>query len=393
VDAIVEGSVTREGDRIRVTVQLIRAATDEHFWSETYDRKLQDALALQSELAESIAEKVEVTVTGEELERLTAARSVAPEVYDSYLQGWYALNKSDMRSDIEKSIDDFQDAVKRDPTFAPAYVGLATAYGELGSNFVGDAPEPARQKVISAARKALELDPNLAEAHVLLAEALQEEWQWAEAEAEYRRALELSPNDADAHWGLAWWLLCRGRTDEALSWAQRSRELDPLFLSGTDMGWILFTARHYDEAIRELRTSLATQPDEPVTLWDLGIALVDNNQPADAIPILEKAVSLSNRSPGVIGVLISAYARAGRRNDALRLLAELQTRRKAGYVPARAFVDAYLGLGDKEQVFAWLEQAYKEHSSLLQFLKVDPCYDSLRGDPRFADLVHRVGLV
>jgi TolB-like protein/Tfp pilus assembly protein PilF len=393
VDAIVEGSVTREGDRIRVTVQLIRAATDEHFWSETYDRKLQDALALQSELAESIAEKVEVTVTGEELERLTAARSVAPEVYDSYLQGWYALNKSDMRSDIEKSIDDFQDAVKRDPTFAPAYVGLATAYGELGSNFVGDAPEPARQKVISAARKALELDPNLAEAHVLLAEALQEEWQWAEAEAEYRRALELSPNDADAHWGLAWWLLCRGRTDEALSWAQRSRELDPLFLSDTDMGWILFTARHYDEAIRELRTSLATQPDEPVTLWDLGIALVDNNQPADAIPILEKAVSLSNRSPGVIGVLISAYARAGRRNDALRLLAELQTRRKAGYVPARAFVDAYLGLGDKEQVFAWLEQAYKEHSSLLQFLKVDPCYDSLRGDPRFADLVHRVGLV
>ncbi len=393
VDVIVEGSVTREGNRIRVTAQLIRAATDEHFWSETYDRELSDALALQSELAESIAEKVEVTVTREERERLTAARSVAPEVYDSYLQGWYALNKSDMRSDIQKSIDDFQDAIRRDPTFAPAYLGLATSYGELGSNFVGDAPEPARQKVISATRKALELDPNLAEAHVLLADALQEEWQWAEAEAEYRRALELSPNDGDAHVGLAWWLLCQGRTAEALDWARRGRELDPAEVTGTDIGLMLLQARNNNEAIHELRSAVAVQPDDPATLWDLGIGLVDNNQPADAIPILEKAVSLSNRSPGVIGVLISAYARAGRRNDALRLLAELQTRRKVGYVPARAFVDAYLGLGDKEQVFAWLDQAYKEHSSLLQFLKVDPCYDSLRGDPRFADLLHRVGLV
>lgn len=393
VDAIVEGSVTREGNRIRVTAQLIRAATDEHFWSETYDRELSDALALQSELAESIAEKVEVSVTGEERERLTAARSVPPEVYESYLQGVFALNKSDMRSDIQKSIDNFQDAIKRDPTFAPAYLGLADSYDELGSNFVGDAPEPARQKVISAAQKALELDPSLAEAHLLLADVLQKQWQWAKAEAEYRRALELSPNDADVHLGLAGWFLCQGRTDEALDWARRARELDPVEVTGSDIGLMLLDARHNDEAIHELRSAVAVQPDDPGALWDLGIGLVDNNQSADAIPILEKAVSLSNRSPGVIGVLISAYARAGRQKDALRLLAELQSRRKTGYVPASAFVNAYLGLGQREQAFAWLDQAYKEHSSILQFLKVDPCYDSLRSDPRFADLVHRVGLV
>ncbi len=265
-DVIVEGSVMREGNRIRVTAQLIRGATDEHFWSETYDRELRDVLNVQSELAQSIAEKVEVTVTGEEHQRLTAARSVAPEVYESYLKGQFAFDKSNSRADVEESIVYLEHAIQMDPTFAPAYVGLANALSDLGTVFVGAPPGQTRPKVIRAVRKALELDPDLAEAHVLLATVQQEQWHWAEAEAEYRRALELSPNDADAHRGLASWLLCQGRTDEAVAWAERGRELDPLAVSGSSIAWILFQSHRYDEAIRELRSALAVQPDDASAL-------------------------------------------------------------------------------------------------------------------------------
>jgi pentatricopeptide repeat protein len=392
VDAIVEGSVMREGNRVRVTAQLIRGATDEHFWSETYDRELQDTLTLQSELAQTIAEKVQVTVTGEEQKRLTAARPVVPEVYESYLKGRFALTKDNSKADIEESISYFEDALKKDPTFAPAYVGLAEASSLLGTVFIGDPPEQTRPQVIRAARKALELDPSLADAHVLLADTEQEEWQWVEAEAEYRRALELNPSDAAAHDGLAKWMLCQGRTEEALAWARRGRELDPLSFSGTSIAWILFQSHRYEEAIHELRSVLAVQADDAGALLVLGFAQIANNQPGDAIPVLEKAASVSNRSPAVIGVLIRAYARAGRRSDALRLLEELKNRKKAGYVPAGAFVNAYLGLGDTEQAFVWLEEAYKEQSNILQFVKVHPYFDPLRADPRFADLVRRVGL-
>ena len=392
VDVLVEGSVMRQGDRIRITAQLIRGATDDHFWSETYDGSLRDVLTLQSDVAQAIAEKVEVTVTGGEHERLTAARAVAPEVYESYLKGRYALDQSDKRSDIELAMGDFCDAIKRDASFAPAYMGLAEAYSELDSNFIGDPPEAARQNQMDAARKAIELDPDLYEAHDLLADAETAEWQWAEAETEYQRALELNSSDPLAHLGLAWWFLSHGRADEALGWAERGRELDPVTIDSTDIGWMLVNARRYDEALRELRTSLTSAPDDPVALWDTGILLIVKNQPRDAILVLEKALPLSNRSPGVMGTLICAYARAGRRSDALRLLAELNGRRHKGFVPAQAFVEAYLGLGENDQAFAWLEQGYKEHSVSLRLLKVDPRYDPLRSDPRFADLVRRVGL-
>ncbi len=392
VDAIVEGSVIRDGNRIRVHAQLIRAATDEHFWSETYDRELRDVLTLQSEVAESIASKVQVTLTGEEHQRLAATRAIAPEVYENYLQGSYGLKRSYQRADTEQDIAYFNKAINLDPTFAPAYVGLAEAYRQLGSNFIGEPPDAERQKAISAARKALELDPTLADAHALLADLLTERWQWADGEAEYKRALELNPNDADAYEGYAWWLLWQGRTDEGLERGRRGRELDPFSIEGTDFAIMLSTARHYDEAIHELRTVLATQPNDPVALWDLGLVLLFKNQPEEAIPVLEKGLVASNRSPGVIGSLIRAYAVAGRRSDAMRLLSELQTRRKAGFVPARAFVDAYIGLGDKDQAFAWLEQGYKDGSNILQWLKVTPDFDSLRDDPRFKDLLRRVGL-
>ena len=392
VDALVEGSVMREGSRIRVHAQLIRGATDEHFWSEAYDREVRDVLVLQSDVAQSIAQKVEVTVTGTEHARLTAARSVSPEVYESYLKGRFALDKSNSRRGIDESISYFEEAIRSDPTFAPAYVGLANAHFDLSTIFIGAPPEEERAKELSAIRKALELDPELAEAHILLADAELIQWEWPQAEAEYRRALDLNSSDASAHVGFAHWLLSQGRTDEALASAKRGRELDPLAVSGDDIGWILFQSHRYDEAIHEFRSVLAVRPDDANILWDFGFVLIANGKPDEAIPVLEKALSLSDRSPGITGVLIRAYAHAGRRPDALQLLAELKRRKQAGYVPAGAFVNAYLGLGEKDEAFTWLERAYKEHSNILLFLKVHPYFDPLRDDPRFKDLLRRVGL-
>jgi TolB-like protein/DNA-binding winged helix-turn-helix (wHTH) protein len=392
VDAIVEGSVIREGNRIRVHAQLIRAATDEHFWSESYDRELRDVLALQSEVAQSIATRVEVTITGKEHDRLVATRPISPEVYESYLKGLSTLNNTYSKLGLEESIGYFDEAIKRDATFAPAYVGLADAYNKLGTVFIGMPPSEVRPKVISAARKALELDPDLAQAHVLLGDVYQAQWRWSEAEAEFKRALELKPNDASAHVGFSHWLLCKGRTEEAVKWAERGRELDPTDVSGSNVGQILFYSHRYDESIRELRSVVAVRPNSASALWYLGFSLIAKGQPEEAIPVLEKAVSVSDSSPGAIGVLVRAYANAGRRNDALRLLDELKKRREKGYVPAGAFVNAYLGLDDREQVFVWLERAYQEQSNILQFVKIHPYFDPIRNDPRFMDLIRRVGL-
>src|SRR5690348_3263022 len=237
VDALVEGSVIREGSRIRVNAQLIRGATDEHFWSEAYDRELPDVLALESDVAQSIARKVEVTVTGEEHSRIVATRQVAPEVYESYLKGQF---KGYSRAEIEQSIAYFEEAIRKDPSFAPAYVGLAEAYERLAGSFIGVPTFETRPKAIRAAHKALELDPSLAEAHTLLGTVLKKQFQWADAEAEYKQALALNPNNSAAHVEYADWLASHGRMDEALAWARRARELDPLGSASTSIGWLLF---------------------------------------------------------------------------------------------------------------------------------------------------------
>ena len=391
VDAVVEGSVIKQGDRIRVTAQLIRGSNDEHFWSETYDREMRDALTLESELALAISDKVAITITGEEHQRLSAARSVAPEVYESYLRGRFVLEQRN-RTGAEQSIPYFEGALKHDPDFAPAYVGLAGAYNQLGTIYAGGLPATNRTKLLTSVRKALELDPDVVQAHVLLADVLREEWHWNEAETENRRALQLNPNDPEANAGMALWLMCQGRTDEAVSLIRHARALDPVAISGADVAFILFHSRKFDDAIREARSTLAVRPQDGQTLLHLGFSLTAANRPAEAIPVLEKLISLSSGSPAATGVLVRAYAHAGRRHDALKLLEELKRRRKAGYIPAGAFVNAYLGLDDKEQAFYWLEEAYKEQSNILQFLKTHPYFDPIRGDPRFADLVRRVGL-
>jgi len=392
VDALVEGSVIREGNRVRVTAQLIRGTTDEHFWSETYDRGRPDVLALQGDVAQAIARKIEVTITGREHERLAAGPPVVTEAYESYVKGLFTLRNSNSRAEIEQSIREFEDAIRKDPAFAPSYVALAEAHSWLGTVIMGGNPDRERPQVESATRKALELNPNLAEAHVLLAETAQEQWRWAEAEAEYRKALELNPNGSDAYAELAQWLLCQGRIDEALSSAHRARELDSLGSATLGLAWILFQSQRYDEAVRELHSSLAVHPNNAGGLWLTGFTLVLKGQPNEAIPLLEKAAVLADRGSGFIDVLAAAYARAGRRSDALHILAELKKRKQQGYVPAASFVIVYLGLGENEEAFSWLGEAYKERSNILQFVKVHPLFDPLRGDPRFADLVHRVGL-
>jgi TolB-like protein len=396
VDGVIEGSVLRSGDKIRVTVQLIRADTDTHLWAATYDRELQDVLALQSDVTRDIARNIEsavaeTAVATRQTPSSDAPRTVAPEAYEAYLKGRFALNKGG-RSGLEEALDRFQAAADADPTFAPAYAGLAAAHDALGLVFYGVPPADARPKTILAARKALELDPGLAEARVLLADALQKDWYWTEAEAEYRRAIELSPSDAEAQVGLAHWLLCQGRTEEALASARRAQELDPLALYGVDIGWILFAAHRYDEAAQELRTVLTVKPESRFGLWYLGYALIGSGKFDEAITILEKAASVSHRSPAVLGVLVRAYALGGRRTESLQVLDELHRLRKKGYVPPAAFLNAYLGLGDKEQAFAWMERCAEERSNIMQFLKVHPFFDSIRGDPRFAQYLRRANL-
>lgn len=393
VEGIVEGSVMREGDHVRVHAQLINAATDQHIWSESYDRDLRDTLALESEVAQAIARKVEITVTGEERSRLVGAREVAPAVYESYLKGRGAIAAASSRAEIEKSVTYFDEAIRKDPTFAPAYVGLADAYGGLGLVVVGAMPPgDAREKVISAARKALELDPDIPEAHAQLAFAYMQHWQWRDAEAEYRRALELNPNDAAAYNGFGGWLMVQGRIDEALAMTRRALELDPLGGGSADLGWVLFNARRYDEAIRELRSVVAVRPNDAWARLVLGQALICTGQSQEAISLLENAVSRTNRSPGSILWLAAAYAHAERRTEALRLIDELKRRQKTTYVPPAVFIFPYLALGDYDQAFAGLERAYQEQSNNMMFLRVNPFYDPVRNDPRFKDLLRRVGL-
>jgi len=389
VEAVVEGSVIRHGNRLRVHAQLIRAATDQHFWSETYDRELEDVLELQSDVARAIADKVEVSVTGQEHARLVAARLIAPEVYESYVKG---MNDPDYtKPQIEQRIADFQEAIRKDPTFAPAYVGLAESYISYQDSFVGAPPSEIRPKATAAVQKAIELDPELAEAHALLAEMYQKQWRWAQSEAEYKRALELEPNDASSHRGYANWLACQGRTDEALGWVERGRELDPLASRDT-VGWILLLHRRYGDSIREYRSIVAAHPEYTNARWGLGYALMLDNQAEDAIAELEKLAAMVQRSSGSLAMLATAYARAGNRTQALRLIDELKQRRRDGYIPPSAFITPYLALGEYEQAFFWCDEASKEKSGILQWIKVEPSFDPVRGDPRFRDLLRRVGL-
>jgi pentatricopeptide repeat protein len=388
VDAVVEGSVVRSGRRVRISAQLIRGESEDHLWSGSYDGEAGDVLALQSEVAQAIARQIQISVAGRESGSRNT-RAVSPDVYEDYLKGRFALNRTPT-PDLEASVRYFEAAIAKDPSFAPAYSGLGAAHAVLSSVFGGGLPADGLAKAARAAGRALELDATIAEAHLVLGEVALRRWQWTDAEARYRRALDLDPNNAAAHAGRARWLRFQGRTAEALEWAQRARELDPLALYGKEIGWILFESRRYADAIREFHTVLAVQPDEPGALWFLSFPMIEHGEAAEAVRVLERSAALSGRNPAVLGVLVRAYARAGRSTEALRVLDELTRRREAGYIPAAAFVNAYLGLGDYERALEWLDRAFDERSNIVLNLKVHPFFDPLRNDPRYAALQLRM---
>lgn len=394
VDAVVEGTVQRSGDRVMIRAQLIHAASDRHLWVQDYVREMRDVLDLQSEIAQAIAREVQIKMTPAEKERFISRHPVRPKAFDEYLQGRYLYWNRRTPENLNKAITHFQNAVKEDPNFAQGYVGLADSYSAIGTVQVGALPPvEARRLAEQSAAKALELDPALAEAHTALANLKHYNWDWAGAEQDFNRALALNQNYANAHNFYAGYLMCRGRADEAIAASNRARELDPFSLSiSAQRGFLLENARRYDEAIAQLRSVIAMDPNHYSAYWILGHTYAANKQFDEAITAAQKAVELSERTPGALGILGLAYGLADRKAEAKKVLDELLKLNESRYVTPAALVNVYIGLGDKDKAFEWLEKAYEERSNFVAYLKVFPILDPLRSDPRFNDLLRRVGL-
>jgi TolB-like protein/DNA-binding winged helix-turn-helix (wHTH) protein/Tfp pilus assembly protein PilF len=379
VDALIEGSVLRSGDRVRVTAQLIGAVPERHLWARNYERELRDVLSLQGEVARAIADEVKAKLTPDVAARLARARPVNPEAHELYLKG---MNSMD-RQDYDGAIEYFKQAINRDSHFARAYVGLADCYLGL-ADFVRVPAAEASAKAKVAARKAVELEESLDQAHVALAWAhLYADFDWAGAEREFKRALELNPNSPVAHNGYSVYLTFVGRGEEALPHAKRAQEINPLakgwyFL----LGWIHYFNRDYDKALEQYQ-------QEPDPLWNLPFFLAwtlrEKGMYQEAITEFKKAQD----DPRVWGHLGNAYARAGNKAEAQKLLNKLieSSKQKLGTWEVAL---VYAGLGEKDRAFEWLERAYHVRDKGMLWLKVDPPLDPLRSDPRFEDLLRRM---
>jgi TolB-like protein/Tfp pilus assembly protein PilF len=383
VDAVVEGSVLRSVDKVRITAQLIGAVPERHLWARSYERDLREVLSLQSEVARAIADEVKAKVTPEVRARLASARPVDPEAHELYLKG----NWSFQQEDYYKAREYFEQAVKRDPSFARGYLGLALSYNSLGGAVRLPSVE-AYAKGKAAARKALELDEGLAEAHAALGDALDEgDWDWAGSDREYQRALELSPNSAGVHDAYSFYLLLMGRAGEAIAHEMRAMEINPL---DTNLYWKLgqryYWSRQYDQTLQQCQRFLELNPGG--RLWTTpGFAYREKGMYKEAI-----AAFLSAPQPFsalILGHLGNAYARAGQKAEAQKLLQKLIELSKQGLGTWEVAL-VYAGLGDKDRAFEWLEKAYQVHDKGLIYLKVDPPLDPLRSDPRFQDLLRRM---
>ena len=392
VDAVVEGSVIRENDRIRVHAQLIRGATDEHFWSAIYDRDLRDVLALQSDVAQAIAKKVEVTVSAREHERLVAARQVSPDAYEAYLKGRYYWNKRTGDS-MQKAEQYFQQAIDGDPTYAAAYSGLADCNSGLAWHGF-KSPAESLPKAYAAARKAIEIDPQSAEAHASLGLVLSHRWDWADAEAEFRRALELDPRYANAHHWYGDYLSIKSRHDEALAEARRALELDPLNLMiSTWVGLRYYLAHNYSGAIEQNRNSVELDSNFAAAHLLLGEDYIQAGFQSEAVSELTRAASLSGGSPLYTAQVAVALAAAGRTRDALRIACELETMSTKRYVSSYGLAQIYATLNNNKNTFKWLQTAFDNRAVWMGYLAVDPIFDHYRSDERFQDLLRRVGLL
>jgi len=387
VQYLLEGSVRRESDRVRITTQLIQIKDQTRVWSREYDRELIHLLSLQGEIAKEVADEIHLTLGDHtRIEPVSQTLSTkSPEAYDLYLKGQYCWNKRW----LQQAIEYFQQATAKDPNYARAYAGLADCYALMG----GYSARPQNEfmpQARTAALRALELDGNLAEAHTALALIVQNyDYDWQTAEKEYRRAIELNPNYATAHHWYAEHLAWSGRFDEALRESERARQLDPLSLViAVDNGAILYFSRQYDQAIQKLRAVQEMEPNFP-RIHIVVFAYVEKGMYTEALADTKNWHEGS--SPWFWSVLAYTYGRAGQQPEAQRALDKLLELNRRQQIDPSALIWAYIGMGNKDQAVIWLEKAYSQHSSLTT-LKVDPIYDPLRSDPRFQDLLQRVGL-
>src|SRR6266498_795177 len=389
---ILEGSVQKSSDRVRVNVQLINALTDAHLWADTYDRKLTDIFAVESEIAKTIAETLQARLTGSEKSLITKTPTVNPEAYELYLKGRFFWNKR-TGADLLKSIDYFKQAVEKDQKYALAYAGLADAYVLLPP-YGAASPSESFPQAEAAARKALELDDTLAEAHTSLGQFLLfYDLDFAGSTREFERALALDPNYATAHhwYGGGGPLLALGQFDRAIKEGKRAVELDPLSLiNNADLGWLYFNARRYNEAEAQARKTLEMDSHFYLAHYYLGEVLQLKGQLTEAIAEYKKAAEL-NDDPFVLALLAQAYAKLGQRDEALKMLGQLQELATRRYVTSYSFALVHIALGEKDKAIDWLERAYRDRAGPdIALIKVDPFLDPLRGHARFEALVQKI---
>jgi len=391
VDAVVTGTVLRAGERVRITAQLIHADSDRHLWADSYDGDLRDILTLQADVARAIARGIQGKLAVRDTVRPGPA-ALPPEAHEAYLRGRHHWNRR-TDEDLTKSVDYFRKAVELAPSYPAAYAGLADAYGLLGSFNVLPAQE-AFPKAKEAAMKAIQMDDSLAESHTSLAWVrFRFDWDWAGAEKGFQRAMELNPSYATAHHWYADLLTSLGRHQEAMREIQQARRLDPLsVIINRDVAWHHYFARRYDEAIEQLRKTLEFERNFAPAYTLLGRAYERKGRHAEAVAALERARALSPASAVTLTMLASTYGAAGNTQAARKLLRQVQEESKKRYIPSYYLAAAHLGLGEKEQALASLEKAFQEHSDLVTLLKVDPRLDPLRSEPRFQELVRRLGL-
>ena len=391
VSNILEGSVQKAADQVRVNVQLINALNDAHLWSDIYDRKLTDIFAVESDIASTIAATLQARLTGSEKTAIAKRPTANPEAYELYLKGRFFWNKR-TGADLRTAISYFQQAIDKDRNYALAYVGVADCYLVL-EEYAGAPARETYPKAKAFAERALQLDDLLAEAHTSLAFACRGLWQWDDAQRESKRAIELNPNYSTAHHWYSLYLVTVGRFDEALAESRRAQELDPLSLIiNANVANFYLSKGDVDSAVEQSKKIIELDASNPLGHWCLGMADRKQQRYSDAIAELQKAVQLSGRASLFLGDLGCAYAISGNRAEALAVLKELEEKYAKHEAIGQYLAVVYSGLGDKDQAFAWLEKDFQARSGLLGYITLLTGFESLRSDPRYADLLHRMGL-
>jgi TolB-like protein/DNA-binding winged helix-turn-helix (wHTH) protein/Flp pilus assembly protein TadD len=391
-DYLVQGSVRRSSDRVRITVQLIQAQNQTALWTESYDRELKDILAVQDSVVQSIASQIHIALTEEQKTRLANPRQTRPDAYEAYLKGRYYWNKR-TADGMQKAEHYFQQAIDSDPTYAAAYSGLADC--NSGLTWHGfKSPADALPRAYAAARKAVEIDPQSAEAHASLGLVLSHRWDWAGAEAEFRHALDLDPQYANAHHWYADYLSIKSRHNEALAEASRAQELDPLNLMiSTWVALRYYQAHDYTHAIEQARNSVELDSNFAAAHLLLGESYLQAGSHSESLSELKRAASLSGDSSLYTAQVAVALAAAGRKSEALQIAHELETESRTRYVSPYGLAQIYAALNSKEDTFKWLQAAYDDRAVWMEYLAVDPIFDRYRSDHRFQELLRSTGLL